>query len=215
MKNILFITLLIIGLASCKKEPQLVPDEPETIPVKNDTTVIINPDTTKTSDTIGKTKIYFLLNISLAITDVIDYKQDTSNVRVFVNNKLFTKLHGQYNGQDLIGYANFIYWPGQTNNTEAIWMKKGDSLVIEFDHLEYSTDNPGFNVPHNNTLKVYKNAPLVANQVNNAGNEVIYDNGLIVTMVNTDKYLGIGKEDGGRTYTWYLGRKYRKVFILK
>lgn len=209
MKQLIFLlAIAFVSFTSCKKEKQPEPTPPSSVTTTPTPTVTVN-------DTIGKTKMYFLVNLVPYVTDVFDYKNDTTNVRVYLNGTKLNNLDIIYNNGNLVCVGNIKQL--SPNPTKVIWLAQGDSLVVEFDNLEYNTFDLAHaaNQIHGTKISLYQS--LMAYPYYNGGTRLdfkAYDNTLTNADFIADQYLGQGND--GTTlalWKWNLGKKYRLVYI--
>ena len=209
MKKTLLILAIATTFVSCKKQSNTPSQSTQS---STSTTTTTPTPTTTVNDTVGKTKLFFAVNLEPYTTSITDYKQDTSNFRVYLNGTKITNFNMtiDVNG-NLLRYANFDTFA--PNSTKAIWLATGDSLVVEFDHLEYSIDpSHGFNTSHHSNLNVYSALQPTLQYVVGWNNHVINDPSITFTDGANDPYLGTGTDVYGVTFSWNLGRKYRLVY---
>lgn len=201
MKKVLaFLTLVyVFTLVSCKKET-ITPTPPSPQPDITDTTDV--NDTTTVNDTVGKFKIFYELNLDKIIT-TLDYQQDTSKVRVYHNNTLLNNHVVIMAGNDLSIINNKGSDVVINGVDKPVWASVGDSIVIELDHLEYTSFSVcGMVATFTRNLQV--------DMVENSND---FDLNGYRDNEATDPDLG-SYNNGGQISYWKLGGKYRIVYHI-
>lgn len=230
MKHI-FLLLAFIGLsfAACKKSspsPEPPPDPTINAPIDTtgtgtDTTGNGNgTDTTAVSDTIGKVRIRYCLQLAPLTTHLgtlPDYVQDTTNVKIYHNTTQlrnhFVSVNPSPNNLGLTLIENGAI---QSTHTESpIWCAHGDSIVIVFNHLEYnnnaSNGSQKFCRMQGRVFTDYNTTPLFSVDTYDFATYTFLLNSYID---NADPYIG-KPVNGQDTYYWQLGGQYRIVYHIQ
>ena len=198
MKHILFLLSLTLIFSSCKKNSAKPVSPSQPLVIQSPTVV----------DTTNKTKFNFVITLCVAQTTVgVDYKNDSTNVRLYHNAELIP-YYSTYNNGNLYSMLSV-----DVNNAPvSVWMADGDSLVLEFDRFEYSFDQlTGWNPYHHGKLS------LSTKQYPMFDSRQIWNQSLTQwdTIPSTEIDLGIAKDNASSNldFHWYLGPKYRLVYI--
>ncbi len=132
----ILLAFIICFISSCKKEETQTPAK---------SPIITNPPTTY-SNSVG---IYYEVSLFVTRTHPFDYKQDTTNVRMYLkktNGNIIPiyQHYTQYDTNDLQLMTNYCYncdtslaFP--THPIYPVMMAHGDSLVLEIDSAEFSS----------------------------------------------------------------------------
>lgn len=204
--------LFSIYFTACKKSTTTPTPTPPQSPSINNTT----------SDTTNKSKFYFFIKLSRAITTSSvypDFHYNQNNVKVYYNDSLLSAYAGYDTtgvSIDLASLANYDVTPDNINQIDKpLWVSNGDSLVIEMDSVEYSSDAIyGVNPYHFNKIfiKDKNKQPF--------DNREIWDQ-TVAPNNNTGTDLDLGwatsnqSSTQGAVYHWYLSsKKYRLVYVF-
>lgn len=210
--------LVSMSFMACKKSTTTpsVPNSPQN--PSSPTTPTINVG----SDTIGKSKFYFFVKLTRAITTSTlypDFHYNQNNIRIYHNDSLIS-FHAGYDTTgvsiDLSSLANYDITPDNVSQPDMpLWVSNGDSLIIEMDSVEYSCDAIyGVNPYHFNKIfiKDKNKQPF--------DNREIWDRSLAPNN-NTGNDLDLGWATSNQSstqaavYHWYLSpKKYRLVYIF-
>ncbi len=197
---LLFITLSIVMFASCKKD--------ENAPTPQQPQQQVTPTPPAPTPT-GK-ETYFAVTLCTQKTTPYDFKQDTTKVRVYHNGTRFYGIYPTYDSYGLVYLSNFTSSQQGHTNDKPIYMNSGDSIVVEFDSLEFSSDATfGFNPKNNNYFKIYTSKKVLDNTLD------IWDTLLNSTAEAGDVHLGTAGNSSYPTLIrdWYLpSKKYRFVY---
>lgn len=205
MKKLTLILALSIAFASCKKQNNT---NTPTTQSSASTSTTTPTSTTTVNDTVGKTRIYFTATlVDVYDTSPFDYKYDTLNTRIRLN-QTYLSCTRQITSQGNLGALSRPF-------TNCIWMGSGDSLVVEFDSLEY---NSGGNYTQN-----YLSGKIQINKAEfNSSGYMVYSQVIdiplkdwTITSTGTDHNLGLG-----HWYTssyplntgWYVGKPTKIVY---
>lgn len=213
MKKALLILALATTFASCKRQSNTPSQSTQS---SNSTTTNTPTSTTTVNDAVGKIKLCFAMNLLPFVTDVFDYKNDTANFRMYHNGTKITNVDITYDSNgNLTRVSDFMQL--SPNPTKAIWLAHGDSLVAEFDHLEYNGGDLSHspNQIHDTKLMIYQSQSTLPYY--NAPSRVdfhAHNNTLTNADFIADQYLGQGNDNTTLAlWKWNLGKKYRLVYI--
>lgn len=223
MKNLIYILIIAIGLVACEKEeipaptPQpITPTSPTTVttttPTNPTTVTTVTPIDTTGNGNTDKVKLYYSLNLKSLKTTVTDYVHNTDNVRIYHNT---TRLQNHVIANNPVDATlglslieNCDCNQGVAN--AALMVSHGDSIVIEFDHLEYNMNN---NVPSERFLSMF--CRFYDENKNQLTQMNIPDAVAQGTYPNTnDPAIGYGVNQF-TGYNWLLGKSYRMVYHIQ
>lgn len=200
--SIISILAIVVLFDSCKKSsPTPTPSTPSAVtPTPTPTTTVV--------DTVGKVRVFFTASLIDVVTSPFDYKYDTLNTRIRLNQTYIhcgrTLHNGNLTALSIIPSTN-------------IWMGSGDSLVVEFDSLEYNTS-------FNNPLNSLNGKLQITEQTFNTSGGAVYNN---LTPIPLKDYTITGASSGidhnlGLAYwfnsstaqgSWCVGKRTKVVYI--
>lgn len=213
--------ILAIGICvtSCKKQSNTQPDS------NTNTTPIVTPTTTPTStttvnDTIGKVKIFYSLQMNrITITTGRDYVQDTTNVKIYLNDSLLRNhfVSMAPNGLSAIENGQFSYTHAET----PLWCNHGDSIVMVLDSVEIKNTVAQSERFLRITTKVNKYASGLSGVSIGSIDTYQYSTNFSILDPYYNATLGSNRSLGttintvsGLTEHWFIGGKFKLVYII-
>ncbi len=215
MKPLIVIFALSIAFTSCKKQN----NTPSQQPTQNNTTPTIPTSTTTVNDTVGKIKIFYTLQIGRIAITGRDYKQDTTNVRIYHNGTQLRNHFVNIAPDGLCAIEN-----GQFTGAHAempLWCNHGDSVVMIIDSLEINGTTSAQSERFLRIItKITKDASIGGTLISQLDT---YQYGTYFGILepyytatkNTWNVLGTKiNSTSGLSETWVIGGRFKLVYVI-
>lgn len=216
MKKLILTLFTLVILVGCKKSSNTTPQPSSTNNGTGNNT---------TNDTTGKVKIFYSLQMNPLTVGYgtgctgRDYKQDTNNVRIYLNN---AQLHSNYvnmsTSPDKLGLnvlENGLI-SSLSHTVTPVWCNVGDSIVVVFDSLEVNGTSAA-QTDHFQRMQftITKNgSTMYSFDTYQYGNWASILDPYYIAAGNGNKLIGTTKISG-LTQNWFIWGRFRLVYHVQ
>jgi hypothetical protein len=212
-----FLPLLLLSiLTACQKNNN---------PAPQSTQYTSNNSNNNANDTIGKTKVFYSIQLSPLTIGYNgtgrDYLQDTTNVRIYHNNK---QLHNHFlsmgtspNALGLNILENGTI-SSLSHSVTPLWCSTGDSIVVVFDSLEVNVTTAAQTERFQRTIvKITQNGSTTYNfDTYQYSNWASILNPYYTATGNSNRFLGTTiHPTSALTQNWFIGGQFRLVYHIQ